>query len=186
MSKHRMNYGHRVGKRMEHEMCGGGPVKMARGGKVGQPHINARAGIKAAPKLVKAVKSSVPKPQPPQGIAAAAMPSPAPQQKLKGFAKGGAVKADAAQDKKVAAVAVHKHERHMHKGEPLTKLARGGAVKKTIHINPANKGKLRAALKTPKGAKIPMAKLEAAKNSPNPVTRKRANFAINARSFSHK
>lgn len=35
---------------------------------------------------------------------------------------------DAKQDKKVAAKAVHRHERHLHKGEPLTKLAKGGKV----------------------------------------------------------
>ena len=35
-------------------------------------------------------------------------------------------KKDLAQDKKMIAGAVHKHEKAMHKGEPLTKLARGG------------------------------------------------------------
>ena len=35
-------------------------------------------------------------------------------------------KKDLAQDKKTAAKAVHKHERAMHKGKPLTKLAKGG------------------------------------------------------------
>ena len=44
-------------------------------------------------------------------------------------ADGGRVdKADLKQDKAVVKVAVHKHEKNMHKGEPLTKLKRGGSV----------------------------------------------------------
>ena len=35
-------------------------------------------------------------------------------------------KKDLAQDKKTAATAVHKHEKAKHKGQPLTKLAKGG------------------------------------------------------------
>ena len=35
-------------------------------------------------------------------------------------------KKDLAQDKKTAASAVHKHEKAMHPGKPLTKLAKGG------------------------------------------------------------
>jgi hypothetical protein len=53
----------------------------------------------------------------------------------KGYAKGGAcyaeggkVHSDVAMDKKVVDKAVHKHEKAMHKGEPLTKLAKGGKV----------------------------------------------------------
>jgi len=42
-------------------------------------------------------------------------------------------------------------------------------------------GSLRAATKTPKGEKIPMATLEAKKHSSNPAMRKKANFAINVR-----
>ena len=42
----------------------------------------------------------------------------------KGYAEGG--KADIAQDKAMIRTAVHKHEKSMHKGEPLTKLAKGG------------------------------------------------------------
>ena len=53
--------------------------------------------------------------------------------------------------------------------------------KSGIKINPANKGKLHKALHVPKGEKIPVAKLEKAKSSPNPATRKRANFALNAK-----
>ena len=33
---------------------------------------------------------------------------------------------DIKQDKATAAKAVHKHERAMHKGQPMTKLAKGG------------------------------------------------------------
>lgn len=55
-----------------------------------------------------------------------------------------------------------------------------------IHIKPENKGKLRKKTGTPKGKKIPMKVLEKEKKSPNPATRKQANFAINARGFKHK
>lgn len=43
---------------------------------------------------------------------------------VKGYARGG----DVAQDKAMVKSAVHKHEKAMHKGEPLTKLANGGKV----------------------------------------------------------
>jgi len=35
-------------------------------------------------------------------------------------------KADLAQDRKTAAGAVHKHEKRLHPGKPMTKLAKGG------------------------------------------------------------
>lgn len=44
-----------------------------------------------------------------------------------GYARGGAI-SDDAEDRKIAAAAVHAHERHDHRGEPLTKLKRGGRV----------------------------------------------------------
>lgn len=44
------------------------------------------------------------------------------------YSKGGDVKADMAQDKKMIAAAVHKHEKKDHPGTPLTKLAKGGKV----------------------------------------------------------
>lgn len=44
-----------------------------------------------------------------------------------GYARGGAI-SDDAEDRKIAARAVHLHEKHDHKGEPLTKLKRGGSV----------------------------------------------------------
>ena len=37
-------------------------------------------------------------------------------------------KADLKQDKKMIAGAVHKHERNMHPGKPVTKLAKGGVT----------------------------------------------------------
>jgi hypothetical protein len=45
-----------------------------------------------------------------------------------GYKSGGGVKSDAAQDRASIAGAVHKHERHDHPGEPLTKLRGGGKV----------------------------------------------------------
>jgi hypothetical protein len=42
------------------------------------------------------------------------------------FAEGG--KIDLKQDKAMVKSAVHKHEKAMHKGEPLTKLKKGGKV----------------------------------------------------------
>jgi len=47
-----------------------------------------------------------------------------------GRARGGKVHPDAAADKKMVEKGVHQHERHDHKGEPLTKLklTRGGHV----------------------------------------------------------
>lgn len=44
------------------------------------------------------------------------------------LAKGGSVHTDEAMDKTMVKTAVHKHEKAMHKGEPLTKLKRGGPV----------------------------------------------------------
>ena len=46
---------------------------------------------------------------------------------VKGYARGG--HADVAKDKAMVTKAVHKHEKSMHKGEPLTKMAQGGAMK---------------------------------------------------------
>jgi len=52
---------------------------------------------------------------------------------VKGYARGGKV-ADATQDKAMVKAAVHKHEKAKHAGEPLTKMAKGGAsrVKDTL------------------------------------------------------
>ena len=54
-----------------------------------------------------------------------------------------------------------------------------------IHLNPANKGKLHETLGVPAGQKIPAQKLAAATHSPNELTRKRAQFAENAKKFKH-
>ena len=51
--------------------------------------------------------------------------------------------------------AVHKHEKNMHKGEPLTKLAKGGFIKGAIK----HPGALRAQLGAKPGKPIPAAKL---------------------------
>ena len=45
----------------------------------------------------------------------------------KGYAEGG--KADLAQDRAMIRTAVHKHEKAMHPGKPMTKLAKGGMAK---------------------------------------------------------
>ena len=55
--------------------------------------------------------------------------------------------------------------------------------KSGIRIKPANRGKLRKSAKTKKGKTIPVVKLRKMKHSKNPKTRKRANFALNARKW---
>jgi hypothetical protein len=57
------------------------------------------------------------------------------------------------------------------------------AKKSGISIKRSNQGKLRASTGTKKGNKIPVAELQRLKKSKNPVTRKRATFALNARSW---
>jgi oligoendopeptidase F len=58
------------------------------------------------------------------------------------------------------------------------------AKKKTgIKIKKSNQGKLRKTTKTKKGKKIPVSTLRRLKKSKNPKTRKRATFALNARSW---
>lgn len=42
------------------------------------------------------------------------------------------MKKDLAQDKKMIGAAVHKHEKRMHPGKPLTKLAKGGVTSKAM------------------------------------------------------
>lgn len=61
-------------------------------------------------------------------------------------------------------------------------MAKGGK----INIKPENKGKLHKALGVPADKKIPEAKLAKAAKSSNPVLKKRAVFAENAKSFDHK
>lgn len=63
----------------------------------------------------------------------------------------------------------------------MARRKRGG-----IHIKPGNRGKLRAQLGAKKGTKLSLSALLAAKNSSDPATRRRANFAINARKWRHR
>jgi hypothetical protein len=56
--------------------------------------------------------------------------------------KGGmAKKSDIKQDKAMIASAVHKHERAKHKGQPLTKMAKGGSTASKRADGCATKGK---------------------------------------------
>lgn len=55
--------------------------------------------------------------------------------------------------------------------------------KSGIKIKKSNRGKLRKTTKAKKGKKIPVSKLRQMKKSKNPKTRKRANFALNARGW---
>lgn len=48
------------------------------------------------------------------------------EKKVEQYAKGGKVHSDAKMDKAVMKKAVHKHEKAMHPGKPLTKLKKGG------------------------------------------------------------
>jgi hypothetical protein len=52
-----------------------------------------------------------------------------------------------------------------------------------IRIKPSNRGKLRKTAGVKKGKKIPVSTLRRLKRSKNPVTRRRATFALNARSW---
>lgn len=55
--------------------------------------------------------------------------------------------------------------------------------RKPIKIKKANRGKLRRSTGTKKGQKIPVKKLQSLAKSKNPTTRKRAQFALNARKW---
>jgi oligoendopeptidase F len=55
--------------------------------------------------------------------------------------------------------------------------------KSGINIKKSNRGKLRKAAGVKKGSKIPVSKLRSMKKSKNQKTRKRANFALNARKW---
>jgi hypothetical protein len=63
--------------------------------------------------------------------------------------KGGMAKADMKQDKTMMQKAVNKHEGRLHKGEPMTKLASGGAFRKSAN-GVATKGKTKATMVTMK------------------------------------
>jgi len=66
----------------------------------------------------------------------------------RGYARGGAVHDDSAQDRKEIAAAVHKHEQHMHKGQKETKLKAGGKVAKQRLDRYARGGKVKKSPKT--------------------------------------
>ena len=59
--------------------------------------------------------------------------------------KGGMAKADMKQDKGMMQKAVNKHEGRLHKGQPMTKLAAGGAFRKSAN-GVATKGKTKATM----------------------------------------
>lgn len=61
-----------------------------------------------------------------------------------------------------------------------------GKRSSVIHIKPSHEGKLHSDLGVKQDNKIPLSKLEQAKHSSSPAERKRATFAINARSWHHK
>ena len=60
-----------------------------------------------------------------------------------GMAEGG--KSDMKQDKSMMQKAVNKHEGRLHKGEPMTKLAKGGAFRKSAN-GVATQGKTKASM----------------------------------------
>lgn len=62
---------------------------------------------------------------------------------------------------------------------------RTGKRRSGIKIKKKNRGKLRASTKTKKGRRIPVSTLRRLAKSKNPTTRKRAQFALNARKWKH-
>jgi len=54
-----------------------------------------------------------------------------------------------------------------------------------IDINPAHKGMLHRETHTKAGQKISLSRLMGAKHSADPAERRRATFALNARSWNH-
>lgn len=59
-------------------------------------------------------------------------------------------------------------------------------AKSGINIKPSHKGRLHEKLGVPQGKPIPAAKLNQALHSKSAAERKEANFAKNAKGFSHK
>jgi hypothetical protein len=59
------------------------------------------------------------------------------------------------------------------------------ARKSGIHIKASHKGRLHTALGVPQGQRIPAGKLARARHSSSMALRRMANFATNAKSFSH-
>ena len=76
------------------------------------------------------------------------------------FSKGGDMKhADVKMDKKMMQKAVNKHEGRLHKGQPMTKLAKGGAASKMGAVKTAgpNRDGIASKGKT-KGTMVKMAR----------------------------
>jgi hypothetical protein len=67
-----------------------------------------------------------------------------------GYAGGGMTKEDMKQDKGMMQKAVNKHEGRLHKGQPMTKLSKGGTFRSSAN-GIASKGKT-------KGTQIKMTK----------------------------
>jgi hypothetical protein len=67
-----------------------------------------------------------------------------------GYADGGMTKEDMKQDKGMMQKAVNKHEGRLHKGQPMTKLSKGGTFRSSAN-GIASKGKT-------KGTQIKMTK----------------------------
>ena len=90
--------------------------------------VHKAKGGKVMKKADGGLATSIPSPQDDNAAANAFVNERASQLRgMVGKAKGGKVdKADMAQDKKMIAAAVHKHEQHDHPGKPLTKLRKGG------------------------------------------------------------
>ena len=61
------------------------------------------------------------------------------------MAKGGMAKADMKQDKGMMQKAVNKHEGRLHKGQPMTKLAKGGTFRASAN-GIAQSGKTKGAM----------------------------------------
>jgi hypothetical protein len=75
------------------------------------------------------------------------------------MAKGGMAKADMKQDKGMMQKAVNKHEGRLHKGEPMTKLAKGGMASKMGAVRTAAPSKDGIASKgKTKGTMVKMAR----------------------------
>jgi hypothetical protein len=115
------------GRRLVQFYAGGGKVKKAvpagLGG--GQEQRKASPAPKAPPMAKGApagALSAMRAPSAPMG-----MPNLSARARIPGgMAKGGAAHKDVTADKAMVKGAVHKHERAMHPGKPVTKLARGG------------------------------------------------------------
>ena len=79
-----------------------------------------------------------------------------------GKKEGGAVHSDVAMDKKVIAKAVHKHEKALHPGKPMTKMAQGGLPPKISGIL----GAAENTIKTAKNVLPPIGKAVSSMNKP--------------------